>query len=128
MGGATSETRVRKILVIDDDPLVGLLFRRSLARVNQVCLEESAIDALRRLERGETFDLILCDVHMPGMTGADFYHWVCRCVPEHASRIVLMSATPANANRDMLEDVPVPCMTKPLSPKSLDRIARILTR
>jgi two-component system response regulator AtoC len=61
-----------KILVVDDDP--GL--RKSLGLLltgdgHAVAAESTAADGLKRLE-GEAFDVVLCDVRMPGMDGLEF--------------------------------------------------------
>jgi len=62
-----------RILVIDDEPLVGRLIDRSLRERYDVTLECRAKDALARLDRGERFDAILCDVLMLEMSGIDVY-------------------------------------------------------
>ena len=61
-----------KVLIVDDDPG----FRQSLAVLltserYEVVAEGSPEAALARAG-SDTFDIILCDVRMPGMTGTDF--------------------------------------------------------
>jgi DNA-binding response OmpR family regulator len=56
-----------RILIIDDDELVVRALRRALSRF-EVVFETSALRALERAAL-ETFDLVLCDLHMPEMRG-----------------------------------------------------------
>jgi len=61
-----------RVLIVDDDP--GL--RKSLSLLldgdgHTVAAEPAAEAALTRL-RGERFDIVLCDVRMPGMDGLEF--------------------------------------------------------
>jgi two-component system NtrC family sensor kinase len=58
-----------RILVIDDEPMLGQTLRLALQGEHELVLAESAGEALERLERDTGFDLILCDLMMPGGTG-----------------------------------------------------------
>ena len=44
-----------------------------------------------RIAAGERFDLILCDLMMPGVGGADFYERVAVAAPELVDRIVILN-------------------------------------
>jgi two-component system, cell cycle sensor histidine kinase and response regulator CckA len=61
-----------RVLVIDDEPLIGPVIT-SLLGGHHVVTEISAKKALERLQRGESYDWILCDLMMPEMTGMDLY-------------------------------------------------------
>ena len=66
---------IRRVLVIDDEPTLGALVKAVLDGVD-VEVETTATSALARLNAGEHFDRILCDVMMPELTGMDFYEQV----------------------------------------------------
>jgi CheY-like chemotaxis protein len=113
----------RRVLVIDDEPLVGEAVARSLAEDNDVEIVTDAKHGLARIEAGERFDVILCDLMMPVMTGMDLYAEVVRRAPKLAGKIVFMTGgafTPRA--RAFLESVVNPCLEKPLDMAKLRSI------
>jgi DNA-binding NtrC family response regulator len=83
-------TRTR-VLVIDDDQKLGRLLARALAREHEVTAVTSAREALARIEAGDRFDLILCDLMMPGVGGDEFYERVGVIAPQLVERILIMT-------------------------------------
>ncbi|GBE03868.1 alginate biosynthesis transcriptional regulatory protein AlgB [bacterium BMS3Abin09] len=62
---------MKKVLVIDDEPIVRLSSKRTLAPEGyDVTLADSGREGIEILER-ETFDVILLDLKMPDMSGID---------------------------------------------------------
>jgi putative nucleotidyltransferase with HDIG domain len=60
-----------KVLVVDDDPAVRMFFREALKPVTAHVAEAAdAAFALESIESGD-FDIIVCDVWMPGASGLD---------------------------------------------------------
>jgi len=82
-----------RILVIDDDVAVGRTLRHALEEEHEVTVVVNAADALKALEspEGASFDAILCDLLMPGMTGAELFTIARRDLPDLASRFIFMS-------------------------------------
>jgi PAS domain S-box-containing protein len=62
-----------RILLVEDDPMVRAAVRRILASSpHHVTEAESGPDAIERFREGQgMFDLVITDMVMPGMTGAD---------------------------------------------------------
>ncbi len=87
----TAAARRGNILVVDDDALVCRAVQRSLAADHNVTALTDAREAHRRLLGGERFDLILCDLMMPDMTGMDLYAAIREAVPEQASRMIFVT-------------------------------------
>jgi PAS domain S-box-containing protein len=109
-----------RILVVDDEPYVTRALQRSLSPDHEVATVNGARAALKVLEQGNRFDLILCDVMMPGMTGMDFYAELSRSAPDQAQRIVFMTGgafTPRALS--FLQEVPNPKLSKPLDLRQL---------
>ncbi|HKO92233.1 MAG TPA: ATP-binding protein, partial [Polyangiaceae bacterium] len=80
-----------RILVVDDEPLITKVVRRTLGREHHVETLNSAAEALVRIRAGERFDIILCDLMMPQVTGMDFHKELIDTVPDQASRMVFLS-------------------------------------
>ncbi len=60
-----------KVLVVDDDPAVRMFFREALKPITAHVAEAAdAASALESIESGD-FDIIVCDVWMPGASGVD---------------------------------------------------------
>jgi PAS domain S-box-containing protein len=78
-----------RILVVDDEPNVCQLIRRAL-RGHEVTVAESGHEALERVEEDD-YDVILCDVMMPDLSGIDVYHEMCEVRPDYAERVVFMT-------------------------------------
>ncbi len=64
-------TALRKVLVVDDDPVVRKSFDRVLSgKGYAVITAESGEEALRKLDE-ERYDIVYSDVRMPGMSGLE---------------------------------------------------------
>ncbi len=81
----------RRLLVVDDDVLVARTLARQLSG-HHVEVVSSGQAALERLSTDMTsFDLVLCDLMMPDMTGMDVYEAVEERCPALAERFVFIS-------------------------------------
>ncbi|HEU4383665.1 MAG TPA: PAS domain S-box protein [Anaeromyxobacteraceae bacterium] len=112
-----------RILVVDDEPLVGRAVQRILGARHEVVVESSGRAALARVERGETFDLLLCDLMMPELTGQDLLEALERTAPDLAGRVAFLTGgafTPAA--REFLERTARPRLDKPFEAQALERL------
>ena len=108
------------MLVVDDDPLVGRALQRILEPEHAVTVVTSARDALDRLERGEQYDLLLCDLMMPDMSGIDFdAELACRW-PDAGARTAFMTGGAfTDRTREFLARTPRPIVEKPVDVAAL---------
>jgi PAS domain S-box-containing protein len=83
--------RRASVLIIDDEPLLLRMLATLLASEHDVTSERRAADALARLDRGDRFDAILCDLMMPEVTGMDFYDRLVERYPDQAARVVFLT-------------------------------------
>ena len=114
-----------RILAIDDEPIVGTALKRVLGKDNEVVTETSARKALDRILAGEHFDLILCDLMMPDMTGLDFYKELREFSPARASEIVFMTGGAFTPNaRAFLESVTNERLEKPFDMATLKSLVQ----
>jgi len=109
---ATAEARAR-VIVVDDEPLVGRSIRRAL-RGHDVQVLANGTEAVARLAAEDSFDLCFCDLMMPEMSGMEVYRRVTARWPERASRFVFMTGGAFSPEaRDFLADTAAPCLEKP---------------
>jgi PAS domain S-box-containing protein len=80
-----------RVLIIDDDPLVGRSMARLLQSAHEVTVCTSPGEALSRLERGERWDAILCDLMMPELSGMDVEERLVKSAPDVLPRIVYLT-------------------------------------
>jgi CheY-like chemotaxis protein len=119
--------RRARILVVDDERMIGHVVQRTLGRDHDVVALTSGTDALRRLLAGERYDLILCDLMMPLMSGMELHESVRRIVPDQAERFVFITGgafTPSA--REFLDSVGNRQVEKPFSVEVLTRLVNEL--
>jgi DNA-binding NtrC family response regulator len=103
-----------RVLVVDDEPMVGSSIRRLLGRDHDVVVVQSAKDAVARIAAGEDYDVILCDLLMPEMTGMDLHAAFEERDPALAQRMVFLSGGAVTQKaRDFYEQVPNTKIEKP---------------
>ncbi|MBL8941483.1 MAG: response regulator [Archangium sp.] len=93
--GQTDDQQGRRgrVLVVDDDVLVRSALSRLLRSQHDIICATSPHDALEQILAAE-WDVILCDMVMPQISGAELFMRVETQAPEKASRFVFMTARP----------------------------------
>ena len=68
----------------------------------------------------QRFDLVLCDLSMPGMGGREFYQQLQVVVPTLVGRLLFISGDSTSAaTRDFLRQSGRPLLSKPFTPNDL---------
>src|SRR5439155_324873 len=80
-----------RILVVDDEASITTTMRRLFGTEHEVTTVMGAPDALVRLHAGERFDVILCDLMMPTMTGMELHSELRSRIPEQAQRMIFLT-------------------------------------
>jgi CheY-like chemotaxis protein/anti-sigma regulatory factor (Ser/Thr protein kinase) len=122
---SSGSTRGR-VLIVDDDVAVGRTLRLALEDDHEITVVANGAEALRELhaaKAGDSYDAILCDLLMPGMTGAELYTLARRELPDIAPRFIFMSGgyfkhgeSPATGAQPVLE-----------KPFNLEQVRAVLT-
>ena len=113
---------VLRILIVDDDDLVARSLQRILT-AHEITAVSSGAGALDVLRERSDFDLILCDLMMPGMTGMDLYEVVVQAHPALAGRIVFSTGGAfTDGAREFCERHAARVLGKPVSVEALTRI------
>ncbi|NLE48116.1 MAG: response regulator [Sandaracinaceae bacterium] len=87
-----------RLLVIDDEPMMGTTLDLLLSDEYEVHYCPSVREALDRLGTDRDFHAILCDLMMPGQSGMDFDAALEAIAPSLRDRLVFMSGGVYTAN------------------------------
>jgi signal transduction histidine kinase len=117
--------RPRRLLVVDDEPLVSRAIARMLEPEGEVVLVERAREALERMRAGERFDAIVCDLMMPDLSGMALHAALHELDPAVAARMVFVTGGAfTEAAREFLDRVPNARLEKPLERAALREAVR----
>jgi len=129
-GRAVKDGNVRRarVLVIDDEPLIAKVLGRMLGETREVTIAFSGKQALDVIERDTSFDVILCDLMMPEITGMGVYAELAQRSPELARKMVFMTGGAfTEAAADFLQRVAPLQIAKPFRRAEVeDAVAQVL--
>ena len=116
-------TALRKVLIVDDDPVVRKSFDRVLSSKGYaVITAENGEEALRKLNE-EKYDVVYTDIRMPGMSGLEVAEQVKARKPWTPVVIITGYGTEAAEARAAAAGVSS-FLHKPLSPEMIEDSAR----
>lgn len=124
-GGAEPAKLRGRLLLVDDEPFILRIVKLVLGKDHEVVAKESAVEALAMITAGERFDLILCDLMMPQMTGEELHTELLRVAPEQAARMIFLTGgafTPAA--QQFLSDRSIGYIEKPFDSANLRAIVQ----
>jgi CheY-like chemotaxis protein len=113
----------RRVLVVDDDPIVAKSFNRVLtSKGYAVIAAQNGEDALKKLS-AEKYDLVFTDIKMPGMSGMEVAERVKASQPWLPVVIITGYGTQADQARAEAAGISS-FLNKPLSPEMIESSAR----
>jgi PAS domain S-box-containing protein len=87
-----AETKHGKILVVDDEPGVRILLERVFTQMgHQVDCVADAETAVNKLDAKPTYDIILTDVRMPGMSGIELHTYILEKSPGMKNKVIFIT-------------------------------------
>ena len=124
--GAAGQHRV---LIVDDDALVGEAVQRVLRTSYRVTFAQSATGAIGRLQGGARFDAIVCDLMMPGLSGFQLHAEILKIAPEQARRIVFLTGYAGSHDvEEFVRSTGVRVLPKPFTRQELRDVVEELVR
>lgn len=122
--------RRRRFAIIDDDPMVCRGLQRLLERENEVHTSTDARLFLERVGVGEAYDVVFCDLMMPGMTGMELHDILAERHPDILSRTIFMTGGAFTPQAEkFLSSLDSPLLLKPFDLNQvLDLVARMEAR
>ena len=126
----TSTTQAARILIVDDEEALGITLRALLSPPHHAVSVTRAADALARIDAGECYDVIFCDLMMPEINGMRFHQILSASRPDLAARIVFMTGGIGSPGvQQFLQATGARCLGKPFShDELLDAIAATLAQ
>jgi len=103
-----------RVLIVDDDPAVGRSLARMVGTDAAVDVVASGAEALERIERGDRFDLVVCDVMMPDMTGPQLFDRVRALDPGTAAAFTFMTGGASPDEESEVHATGARCLAKPI--------------
>jgi len=103
----------RRVLAVDDEALLLKAYRRMLSDVHEVVTALGARDALLVLEKTPDFDVVLCDLQMPEMSGMEFYQLAKSRYPGLEQRFIFVTGGACSTDARRFLEQSVTCVNKP---------------
>ncbi len=103
-----------RLLFVDDEANILRSYKRAFGRAHEVITVTSGKDALEAIDQRADFDLVICDLSMPAMSGMQLFQIVKESNPALAERFVF--ATGGSSQRELdefLRAVPNRVLEKP---------------
>jgi signal transduction histidine kinase/CheY-like chemotaxis protein len=124
---ARSEPRRGRILIVDDEEAIGRVIGRVLQREHDVEVLRRPGEALARIARGESFDVVFCDLTVPEMRGEEFAAALKAMRPDLARRLVFLAGgTVTPETRSFVARSQHPVMRKPFDVADLRQLVTAL--
>ena len=107
------------VLIIDDEVAVAKAIARGL-RQHRVTIVERGREGLALLAEGRHFDLILCDLMMPELTGMDVHDEIARAYPNELVHLAFMTGGAFTERaKAFCERITLPLLDKPIDLKQI---------
>lgn len=103
-----------KILVVDDDKGVRTLLKRYLESAGYECRLADGVATAKDFLNNSHYDLVLCDLEMPGETGLDLIKYVTAHYPK-TGKVMVTAHSSQEIVRDILDVGVYGYLIKPLS-------------
>ncbi|MGI2336590.1 MAG: PAS domain S-box protein [Dehalogenimonas sp.] len=124
----TVPTEKARILIVDDEPTVRAFEKAALTRAgHEVDDTGNPEDVLPKLKQ-TSYDVIFCDVRMPGMSGIELYRSVVKNHPEMKGKIVFVTGDASSRDiKDFLLENKLSYLSKPIDIETmLSKVNEIL--
>lgn len=101
-GPDEGSTKRGRVLIVDDEVLFAKALSRLLSIDHDITIAANGRIALDLIERGERFDVILCDVMMPEMTGIELRAALLETAPDQAAQMIFVTGGTLDSHTEQL--------------------------
>jgi CheY-like chemotaxis protein len=115
-------TESPSILIVDDEAVIRYLLRLSFSAAGYDVRAAADVPEAKRMCGTKSFDVVLTDVQMPGLTGQDLVRWLAEHHP--ATRAILMTGLDSG-----YDNCGCPVLAKPFDPMAaLSLVGAVLAK
>lgn len=93
-----------KIVLIEDEPMIVRAIVRMLHESFDVMVHDSGRSALESFTGGTACDVVLCDMHLPDMTGVEIFGTLGTIRPDLAGKVIFLTGSSADAETQRFLD------------------------
>ena len=120
-----ADVRRLRVLLVDDETDLGTSLRRCISRYWNASFVNDGRQALELLRHDNGYDVIVCDLMMPEVTGMDIFEELSQSRPELSKRMLFMTGGAFTERaRTFLESVPNRYLEKPFDLAQLEAAVR----
>jgi two-component system NtrC family sensor kinase len=113
------------VLVVDDEPDIGEMLAEMLRKLGYRFEVKVSGEAARAAVRQRDYDVVLCDLRLPGLDGAALYDWMAANRPHLCARTAFITADILSAaSHRFLARAGRPVLEKPFVPAELGELLR----
>ena len=124
-----NSSAICRVLVVDDERDLGLCLAEILEHdghcVDYVSAAGTALEKLRRRH----YEVILCDIRMPGMDGPSFFREVRNRHPDQLRGFAFITGDTCTPQlKDFIDSTERPCIEKPFAPRDVRQVVDLILR
>ena len=121
----TLDSTTKRILVVEDEPSIGTMCQRVLAREGfEVEIAVNGTLAQEMIEKKQ-YHICLIDIRTPKLSGAELYQWLQKNYPQVANHVIFTTGSVIDEkSMAFIEQSGRPFLPKPFTPNELTAIVK----
>ncbi|MFP4022978.1 MAG: PleD family two-component system response regulator [Thiohalospira sp.] len=115
----------KKILIIDDDTISLTIIKKLLCSSFQLLMAENAYQALKIIDKNNAPDLIIVDIHLPGINGVELIKTLKTMEKVKSASIIVISGLDDEHYKSTLKNMGVEnILLKPIDRESFKKLVK----
>ena len=125
---APASSKSKRILIVEDEAPLRELFSEAVQALGHAPTGAAQGEEAIRLLAGGTYDLVVSDIRMPGLSGMDLFGWIQSHRPDLARKVLFTTGDAYDGpTLEFIEANHLPCLPKPFDLKQFQhRIEELL--
>ncbi|HTL97466.1 MAG TPA: response regulator [Holophagaceae bacterium] len=112
----------KRVLIVEDEPALLDLFSEAVEAMGHAPTSAAQGEEAIQLLKGGTYDLVVSDIRMPGLSGIDLFGWIQTHRPDMVRRVLFTTGDAYDApTLEFIEKHHLPCLPKPFDLKQFQQ-------